>query len=215
MRVHPVAASTIRYAIAGVVLAVSCAMIGCSSDPPPPPELTSAAAATQLLDRWSKEELNHFTVVFHSDTLIECGVRNELWKLVEMTDKTGYAWSTVYQLTDKGRKEMTAIDLKESGRGHQITLRGPYRYAILSIADVGLPNNRRVGFYWELDWDKASPELKACLPKFELAGKQMANFELVNPQTENQSWRLAGYLTPEEAATAPAGTNVMDQLKGR
>ena len=127
-----------------------------------------------------------------------------------MTDKTGYAWSTVYQLTDKGKQAMSAIDLKESGRGHAITLRGPYRLDITSIVDPGQPNIRRVGLHWEIDWDKVSEGLKACLPQFEMAGTQVARFDLAGDQ---QSWRFISYLTPEEVAAAPAGTSVIDQFK--
>ena len=79
MTARQTACSNFRNAMATIVVAVSCATAGCSSDPPPPPELTPAAASAQISQRWDMEELNHFTIVFHSDTLIECGVKTELW----------------------------------------------------------------------------------------------------------------------------------------
>jgi len=203
-----IADSNPRNAIAVLAITAFCTTVGCSSDPPPPPDLTPALASSAILQRWSMEELNHFRVTFHSDTLIECGVNNGLWKLVEMTDSTGHAWSTTYQLTDKGRQIMTDIDLKESGRGHQITLKGPYRLAITSIGDGAQPTNKRVGMRWEIDWDRASNDLKACLPRFELSGTEMASFEL-----NGQDWRLASFLTPEEAAASQGGAgSVLDKL---
>jgi len=189
------------------VIAIACWTAGCSSDPPPPPELTPGGAGGAIMQRWGNEELNHFRVTFHSDTLIECGVNHGLWKLVEATDKSGQSWSTLYQLTDKGKQMLSAIDLKESGRGHELTLKGPYRIDITSIADGG-PVNRRVGLHWEIDWDKASEDVKACLPRFELAGTEVANFELVN----GQEWRFASYLSPADVQAQQAAGSVLDKL---
>ena len=192
-------------AIAGIALAGW--MSGCSSDPPPPPELTPAFASSAILQRWAAEELNHFRVTFHSDTLVECGVNHGLWKLAEVTDSSGQAWSTAYQLTDKGKQLLTAIDLKESGRGHEITLKGPYRLEITSIADGG-PNNRRVGLRWAIDWDKASADLKACMPQFELAGNELASFELAN----GQDWRFASFMTAADIQAQQGAGSVLDKL---
>src|SRR5579863_4140951 len=111
-----------RGVIAGVVSAGICLTLGCSSEPKIP-ELTPAGASALILQKWSHDEFNHFPISFHSDTLIQCGVSNDLWKQVEVTDR-GYARS-VYQLTEKGTKALFAIDLKASGKGHEITLRGP------------------------------------------------------------------------------------------
>src|ERR1017187_1339410 len=72
----------------------------------------------------SQEHMNHFKVTFHSDDLVECGVKSDLWKLVEVTDRNGNAWTTTYRLTEKGTKIVTAISLKESGRGHEIPAEG-------------------------------------------------------------------------------------------
>ena len=199
----------LRNMIAVIVLAASGATLGCSSDPPPLPELTPAAASTLISQKWSNEELNHFRVVFHSDTLIECGVKNELWKLTEMTDRTGYAWTAAYQLTERGKKVIAAIDLKESGRGHEVVLRGPYRCELTSITDGAVPNNKRVGFRWQIDWDKAPEDLKACLPQFELSGSELALFEISDP---TQNWRFTSYLRPEDAPVASSGS-VVDKLK--
>ena len=100
-------------------------LVGCGSDPPPPPDLVPQAAAAAIAERWSQEQMNHFKVTFHSDDLVECGVKSDLWKLVEVTDRNGNAWTTTYRLTEKGTKIVTAISLKESGRGHEILLKVP------------------------------------------------------------------------------------------
>jgi len=100
---------------------------------------------------WSQEQMNHFKVTFHSDSLIECGVKNDLWKLEEVTDRNGNAWSTTYRLTDKGSRMLTAIDLQESGRGHQILLKGPYRIEVTGITNGSQPDTRNVAFRWDID----------------------------------------------------------------
>jgi hypothetical protein len=193
------------------VLLASWLLTGCASDAPPPPELTPAEAAARISQRWAHGELNHFRVALHSDTLIECGVNNGLWKLSEVTDDKGYAWSTIYRLTDKGREAVTAISLKESGRGHEILLKGPYRVEINS----GQPNTKNVAFRWDIDWDKAPEGLKACVPRFELSGTETAIFEL-----NGQEWRFASYLNPEEAPAPqqdntppPDNTPVFDKFR--
>src|SRR5437868_14809227 len=104
-----------KGAIAAVAMAASCLLSGCASDPPPPPVLTPSQAAARISERWARDELNHFRVALHSDTLIGCGVYNGLWKLSEVTDEKGYAWSTLYRLTDKGKQAVSAISLQESG----------------------------------------------------------------------------------------------------
>ena len=108
--------------------------------------------------------MNHFKVTFHSDDLVECGVKSDLWKLVEVTDRNGNAWSTTYRLTEKGSQIVTAIGLKESGRGHEILLKGPYRIEINGITDGSQPNTKNVAFRWDIDWDKAPPKISrpAC-----------------------------------------------------
>jgi len=169
-------------------------LAGCgSSDPPPPPDLTPDYAAATIRDLWSQEQMNHFKVTFHSDDLVECGVKNDLWKLVEVTDSKGNAWSTTYQLTDKGSKIVTSINLQESGRGHQILLKGPYLIEVNGITDGSQPNTKNVSFHWEIDWDKASSDLKACLPRFELSGDKVALFEL-----DNNNWKFSSYMNPED-----------------
>ena len=85
---------------AAVILAVAavCMAAGCSSDPPPPPDdLTPSGASTLISQKWTHGELNHFTVTFHSDTLIACGIQNDLWKRVE-TPYRGFTVVT-YELT--------------------------------------------------------------------------------------------------------------------
>src|SRR5438094_521837 len=136
-----------------LLLALAIAMCGCSSDAPPLPDLTPAWAAGALADKWAHEELNHFRVVFHSDTLISCGAQNDLWRLVEIKDQNGEVLTSKYQLTARGKKVLTDIDLKESGRGHQIVLKGPYRNEITSVVDGPQPNQKKVGFRWMIDWD--------------------------------------------------------------
>src|SRR5690349_25049556 len=84
-----------------VATAAVCLASGCSSDPEPA-ELTAADAAAQISQKWSRDELNHFPVTFHSDSLIGCGIQNDLWKRVE-TAHQGFTFST-YQLTEAGRK---------------------------------------------------------------------------------------------------------------
>jgi len=184
-------------------------MCGCSSDPPPPPDLTPALARDLISQKWAQEELNHYRVTFHSDTLIECGVKNGLWKLEEIKDASGNAWSAAYRLTEKGSKIVHSIDLRESGRGHQIVLRGPYQAAITSIADGTQPANKRVGFKWNIDWDKAQADLKACLPRFELTGNELAQFELADATT----WRFSSYLNPADAPPPASGGSVLGNLR--
>src|SRR5579864_9282589 len=87
----------VRNVFAIPVIAMACWTAGCSSDPPPPPELTPGGAGASIMQRWAAEELNHFRVTFHSDSLVECGVNHGLWKLAEVTDSSGQAWSASYQ----------------------------------------------------------------------------------------------------------------------
>ncbi|HLY19722.1 MAG TPA: hypothetical protein VKR61_20995 [Bryobacteraceae bacterium] len=178
-----------------LLLTAAGAMIGCGSDPPPPPDLTPPAAAAAISQKWAQEQMNHFKVTFHSDDLVECGVKNDLWKLVEVTDRNGNAWSTAYRLTDKGNKIVTAISLKESGRGHEILLKGPYRIEINGITDGAQPYTKNVAFRWDIDWDKSPVDLKACLPRFELSGNSVALFQLDQSGT---FWNFISYLNPED-----------------
>ena len=189
-----------RNATYALLLAGAAAMLGCGSDPPPPPDLTPPAAAAAITARWSQEQMNHFKVTFHSDDLVECGVKNDLWKLVEVTDKNGNAWSTRYQLTDRGNKIVTAISLKETGRGHEILLKGPYRIEVNGITDGAQPNTKNVAFRWDIDWDKAPDDLKACIPRFELSGNSVALFQL-----DGMEWKFLNYLNPEELPPPPDG----------
>ena len=185
-----------RNLTALAVMAAAGLTAGCSSDPQPV-ELTGPAAAGIIAQAWSKDELDHFTVSFHSDTLIGCGVQNDLWKQVE-TEDHGFTRS-IYQLTERGNKELFAIDLKESGKMHQITLRGPYHFEVTNITPGSQPNIRQVEIHWELDWDKAPAEIKACVPKFELSGTQVALFKLAGIE-----WKFLSYLKPEDVIPAPA-----------
>lgn len=185
-----------------VLLAASLGgLVGCASDPPPP-DLAPQAAAETIMQLWSQEQMNHFKVTFHSDDLVECGVKSDLWKLTEVTDRNGNAWSTTYRLTDKGSKVVTAINLKESGRGHEILLKGPYRIEVNGIADGVQPGTKNVAFRWDIDWDKAPADLKACLPRFELSGNQVAVFQL-----DNNAWKFVSYLTSEEIDALPQPDN--------
>ena len=172
--------------------------VGCSSDPdtpPPPPDLTAEGASALISQKWAQGELTHFTVTFHSDTIIACGTQNDLWKRVE----TPHLGVTIvsYQLTEAGRKALFAIDLKESGKFHEVILQGPYRNEITSITPGSQPDMRQVEFHWEIDWDKAPAGLKACLPRFELSGSQAALFKL-----NGQEWSLVSFLKPGDV-TAP------------
>jgi hypothetical protein len=188
--------SRLRNVIALIAIAGACIAVGCSSEPQPA-ELTPDAATALVAQRWSRDELNHFTVTFHSDTLIGCGVQNDLWKLVETVDR-GFTRNT-YQLTDRGNKELFAIDLKESGKSHEMTLRGPYHFEVTNITPGSQPDIRQVEIHWEIDWDKAPAELKACVPKFELAGTQVARFKLFGLE-----WRFLSYIKPEDVTAPPA-----------
>ena len=178
-------------------------MAGCSSDPDPPPDLSADEASGQIAQKWSHDESSHFKVTFHSDSLIGCGVQNGLWKLVE-TPHDGFTIST-YQLTEVGRKALFAIDLKDSGRYHEIILEGPYSVEVTGMAPGGTPDTRQVTIRWDLDWSKAPAGIKACLPRFELTGKQVALFKL-----SDQGWRLVSLQTPADgnapvqAAAGPA-----------
>ncbi len=188
-----------RYAFITLLAFSFSLIVGCGSDPPPPPDLVPDAAAAAIVQLWSQEQMNHFKVTFHSDDLVECGVKNDLWKLVEITDKNGNAWTTTYRLTDKGNKLVTAISLKESGRGHEVLLKGPYRIEINGITDGAQPGTKQVAFRWDIDWDKAPADLKACMPRFELSGNQVALFQLDNAAT----WRFVSYMNPEDVVTPP------------
>jgi hypothetical protein len=179
----------------GVITAASFMTLGCSSEARPA-DLTPTAAGAVISQNWSQDLLNHFRIVFHSDTLIECGVKNDLWKLSETIDR-GYK-RTSYQLTEKGNKVLFAIDLKESGKGHEVTLRGPYRFEIIGITPGTQPENRNVELRWEVDWEKAPAELKACVPKFELSGHEVGIFS-----QNDTGWKLLSYLKPEDAVPAP------------
>ena len=179
-----------------VITSAAFMTLGCSSEARPA-DLTAMGASAILSQNWSQDLMNHFHIDFHSDTLIECGVKNDLWKLSETIDR-GYK-RTSYQLTEKGNKVLFAIDLKESGKGHEITLRGPYRLEIIGINPGAQPDIRNVELRWSVDWDKAPAELKACVPKFELAGHEVAIFS----QNEN-GWKLVSYLKPEDPVAAPA-----------
>jgi hypothetical protein len=173
-----------------VLLAASCLTCGCSSDPPPP-VLTPALARNVIAQKWEQGELNYYRVTFHSDSLIPCGVQNGLWMLDEVKDASGNAWSMAYRLTEKGSRIVHSIDLKESGKGHQMVLRGPYQAVINSITDGAQPTSKQVAFQWLIDWGKASEDLKACLPRFELTGAEVAQFDLI----DNSTWTFAAYVT--------------------
>ncbi len=147
--------------------------------------------------------MNHFKISFNSDTLIGCGVQNDLWKSVETVDH-GFTRST-YQLTDKGGKELFAIDLKESGKLHEITLRGPYHFEVTNITPGTQPNIRQVEIHWEIDWSRAPAEVKACVPKFELSGTQVALFKLFGVE-----WRFLSYIKPEDVIAPPEGSAPAD-----
>jgi len=169
--------------------------VGCSSDPKPA-ELTTITASQLISQRWARDELNHFAVSFNSDTLIGCGVQNDLWKPVETVDR-GFTRST-YQLTERGNRALFAIDLKESGKLHEITLRGPYHFEVTNITPGSQPEIRQVEIHWEIDWGKTPAELKACVPKFELSGSQVALFKLFGLE-----WRFLSYLKPEDVMAPP------------
>jgi hypothetical protein len=172
-------------------------MTGCMGSAPDIPPLTPPQASALISQRWSQDELNHFRVLFHSDTLIACGVENGLWKLGEIADRNGNLRMQVYQLTEKGHRVLTAITLKESGRGHEILLKGPYRLEVVNIAEGAQPNIRNVTFRWDVDWNKAPADLKVCLPRFEMSGDEVAVFEY----NEDGGWKFTSYqkyLNPEE-----------------
>ena len=189
---------------AAVVLAMAAVglAVGCSSapDPPPPPDLSPIVASALISQKWSHDELNHFTVTFHSETLIACGIQNDLWKRVE-TPHLGFTIST-YQLTETGRKILFAINLKESGKSHEVILQGPYLSEVTGITPGSQPDMRQVAFRWEIDWNKAPAGLKACLPRSELSGSQVALFKLTG-----QEWSFLSFLKPEEVTTPPQATS--------
>ena len=170
-----------------VAMAAIC-MAGCSSGPIPIDDLSPDMARALIAQRWSHDELNHFTVTFHSDTLIACGLENGLWKQVEIPHD-GFTIST-YQLTEAGRKALFAINLKDTGRYHEVILQGPYTVDVMGLAGSG-PDTRQVAVRWDLDWKQAPAALKACLPRFELTGKQIAQFKLVG-----RDWRFVSFQTP-------------------
>lgn len=197
----------LRKTAAVLAMAAASITVGCSSDPdppPPPPDLSPALANMLISQKWAQGEPNHFTVTFHSDTLIACGEQNDLWKRVE-TPHEGVT-IVAYNLTEAGRKALFAIDLKESGKFHEVILQGPYRTEINSITPIS-PDARQVEFHWEIDWNKASAGLKACLPRFELSGSQSALFKL-----DGQLWTLVSFLKPGEVAAPPPTTGAGDRV---
>jgi hypothetical protein len=186
-----------------LAMAAVCTAVGCSSDPDPPPqpeELSPMRASTLILEKWSHDELNHFTVTFHSDALIECGIQNDLWKRTE-TPWQGFTIMT-YQLTEAGKKALFAIDLKDSGKFHEIILRGPYLVEVTGITPGSDFDARQVAIHWEIDWDKAPAGVKACLPRFELSGSQVALFKL-----SGQQWGFLSFLKPEDLTAPPQATD--------
>ena len=194
---HPGRASVV------LAIAVVCLAAGCSSEPDPPPQpedLSPAAASTLISQKWSQGELNHFTVTFHSDTLIGCGIQNDLWKHIE-TPHLGVTIST-YELTEAGKKALFAIDLKESGKFHEIILQGPYLVEVNSITPGSQPDMRQVAIRWDIDWDKAPTGLKACLPRFELSGTQVALFKLSGLQ-----WSFLSFVKPGDVTTPAQASN--------
>ena len=186
---------SLKNLIGLAVISLSAMTLSCSSEAQPA-DLTVMQASAIISQNWSQNVLNHFTMVFHSDTLIECGVKNDLWKLTETVDR-GYTRRS-YQLTEKGSKVLFAIDLKESGKGHQITLRGPYRFEIIALTPGTQPDTRNVELRWEVDWEKTPTELKACVPKFEMSGHEVALFKQFD-----HDWKFLSYLKPEDAAPQP------------
>src|SRR5690242_17912017 len=72
-----------KQIVAALTIAAACLAAGCSSDPDLPPDLSPNLASALISQKWAHDELNHFTVNFHSDTLIACGIQNDLWKHVE------------------------------------------------------------------------------------------------------------------------------------
>ena len=185
-----------RNAAAAFAMAVVCLAAGCGSDPAPV-ELSPTDASALISQKWSREEPDHFTVTFHSESVIECGIQHDLWKRVE-TSHQGFTINT-YQLTEVGRKAVFAIDLKESGKFHEIILRGPYLIEVKRIGPGSDPALRQVEIHWDIDWDKAPAGLKACLPRFELSGSQMALF-----QRFGQEWKFVSLIKPAEAAPQAA-----------
>lgn len=185
-----------RNVVVVLALAAGCLAVGCSSDPDPPDELTPAAAAALISQKWSHDELNHFTVTFHSDTVIGCGMQNNLWKRAEIAHQ-GFTFNT-YQLTEPGRKALFAIDLKESGKFHEVTLQGPYLLEVTGITPGTQPDMRQVVIRWEIDWAKAPAGVKACLPRFELSGTQVALFQVSGPE-----WKFVSFLKPAEVVPPP------------
>ena len=195
--------SKLRIVIALSVIAAAVMMVGCSSEPKAV-DLTDVAATDLITQKWSHDELNHFKVTFNSDTLVACGVQNDLWKQVEVVDR-GFTRNT-YQLTAKGSKALFAIDLKDSGKLHEITLRGPYHFEVTGINPGSQPDVRQVEIHWEIDWDKLPAELKACVPKFELSGSQVARFKQFGPE-----WRFLSYVKPEDVIAPPPAAPAPDQ----
>lgn len=189
----------LKKAVLVLGMSVVCLATGCSSDPEPA-ELTASDASTLIAQRWSHDELNHFTVTFHSDTLIACGIQNNLWKRVE-GEHQGLTFST-YQLTEAGRKALFAIDLKDSGKFHEVILQGPYHLEVTGITLGSEPDARQVAVRWEIDWDKAPAGLKACLPRFELSGTQVALFKLFGVEWKFLSFQKPGDGTPPPQASA-------------
>lgn len=195
-----------RNAALLLAMAVVCMAVGCSSDPdvpPPPEELSPSVASALITQKWSQDELNHFTVTFHSDTLIACGIQNGLWKRVE----TPYRGLTVvtYELTDAGRKDLFAIDLKESGKFHDVILQGPYVVEVTGITPGSQPDMRQAAIRWDIDWDKAPAGVKACFPRVELSGTQVALFKIAGPQ-----WSFLSFANPADAPAAAAPPPVTD-----
>ncbi len=192
-------------------MAAVCMAVGCSSEPDPPPQaedLSPIMASNLISQKWSHDELNHFTVTFHSDTLIGCGLQNDLWRPLE-THHLGFTINT-YELTEAGRKALFAIDLKESGKFHELILHGPYVLEVTGITPGSDPDTRQAAIRWDIDWGKAPAGLKACLPRFELSGSQVAFFKLTGLEWSFLSFlKPADVAAPSQATSGPASPNLL------
>src|ERR1022692_3170933 len=190
-------------------------LVGCGSDPPPPPDLVPQAAAAAIAERWSQEQMNHFK----SDLPFR---RPGRMRRKERSLEAGGSDGSQRQCLDddisfdeKGTKIVTAISLQESGRGHEILLKGPYRIEVNGITDGSQPGTKQVAFRWDIDWDKAPDDLKACItqlfriwtPKrFRLRRRRMA---LPPPfRWSAHLWRISGGRASTQCQDPQAGVDV-------
>lgn len=119
----------------------------------------------------------------HEKDFIQCGLQAGLW-----AREKRYAHIHAMALTDKGERAFTLINL-QLDEGHEsedfVDSKPPLKAHVSAISQGDKPTLRRVSYTWQVRWDKAAPELKACLTEEQTIGAADAIVELYD-----DGWRL-------------------------